>query len=307
MRKPKIGIALGGGAARGWAHIGVLKALIQAGIEPDVIAGTSIGAVVGGCYAAGKLEELEDFALSLNRRKIFGFLDFNFGGSGLISGRRLCAELDGHLKDFMISDLERRFVAVATELGSGHEIWLSKGRLVPAMHASYALPGIFRPVHLNGRWLIDGAFVNPIPVSVCRALGANVVIAVNLNADAFVKGSVIPDQEALEEDLLADAADAGPAGNGHAARRLLQRQFFGGGGSDAPGISSVMMDAFNIVQDRIARARLAGDPPDFTLTPRLGKLRLFDFHCAGTCIPAGYEAVQRDIAEIQRTLAAIAA
>ncbi|MGD9867242.1 MAG: patatin-like phospholipase family protein, partial [Hyphomicrobiales bacterium] len=177
MRKPKIGIALGGGAARGWAHIGVLKALAEAGIAPDVVAGTSIGAVAGGCYAAGKLDQLEEFALSLNRRKIFGFLDFNFGGSGLISGRRLCGELDSHLKECMIPDLNRRFVAVATELGTGHEIWLSKGRLVPAMHASYALPGIFRPVHLNGRWLIDGAFVNPVPVSVCRALGANIVIA----------------------------------------------------------------------------------------------------------------------------------
>lgn len=306
MRKPKIGIALGGGAARGWAHIGVLKALIEAGIAPDIIAGTSIGAVAGGCYAAGKLDDLEAFALSLNRRKMFGFLDFNFSGSGLISGRRLCSELDGHLKDILITDLNRKFVAVATELGTGHEIWLSKGRLVPAMHASYALPGIFRPVHLNGRWLIDGTFVNPIPVSACRALGANVVIAVNLNADTFVKGSVIPDQGALEEDLLPDISEPSPVGNGRGARRLLQRQFFGDG-NDAPGISSVMMDAFNIAQDRIARSRMAGDPPDLVISPKVGKIRLFDFHCAHLSIPAGYEAAKREIGEIQQTLEAIAA
>ncbi len=189
----KIGLALGGGAARGWAHIGVLKALIDAGIKPDIVAGTSIGAVVGGCYVAGHLDAIEDFARDLTRRRVFGYLDFNFAGTGLISGQRLCERLDRHLGSKNIEDLERKFVAVATEIGSGHEIWLSRGRLVDAVRASYALPGIFKPVKIDNRWLFDGALVNPIPVSVCRALGARYVIAVNLNFDISSRGAIVQD------------------------------------------------------------------------------------------------------------------
>ena len=149
--RPTIGIALGGGAARGWAHIGVLKSLIAAGLEPDIVAGTSIGAVAGACFVTGRLNALEDFACGLTRRRIFGFLDFNFAGSGLITGQRLSTRLEQHLQQFNIEQLERRFVAVATELGTGHEVWLNKGSLVNALKASFALPGIFRPVQINGR------------------------------------------------------------------------------------------------------------------------------------------------------------
>ena len=306
MMKPKIGIALGGGAARGWSHIGVLKALEQAGLEPDIIVGTSIGSVVGGCYVAGKLDELEQFAQGLTRRRVFGFLDFNFAGSGLISGQRLAEELGTHLEEAQIEDLPKKFVAVATELKTGHEIWLSKGPLVPAMHASYALPGIFRPVKINNRWLIDGALVNPIPVSVCRALGARIVIAVNLNWDFFGKGTVVPDQDAFGETEMPGAESLPPVGNGRAAQNLLRRQFFGQGG-DAPGISSVMMDAFNIIQDRIARSRLAGDPPDIMITPVLGEMGLFDFHMAKDAIANGSSATEKVIDDIQRAVGALAA
>src|SRR5262245_29476740 len=175
---------------RGWAHIGVLKTLSAAGLEPDIVAGTSIGAVAGACYLTGRLAALEDFACALTRRRIFGFLDFNFAGSGLITGQRLAARLAEHLREVNIEHLNRKFVAVATELGTGHEVWLNKGSLVNALQASFALPGIFRPVKINGRWLIDGALVNPVPVSVCRAFGARVVIAVNLSSDSVAKGSI---------------------------------------------------------------------------------------------------------------------
>src|SRR3990170_1196172 len=188
----KIGLALGGGSARGWAHIGVLQALNEAGIHPDIVAGTSIGAVVGGCYVAGELDALNKFARDLTRRKVLGFLDFNFTGSGLINGQKLSDVLDLRLKAVNIESLTRRFVAVATEIGTGHEIWLSQGSIVEAMRASYALPGIFRPVSIDGRWLFDGALVNPIPVSVCRALGARYVIAVNVNSDPCGRGTVVP-------------------------------------------------------------------------------------------------------------------
>ncbi|MEI9902074.1 MAG: patatin-like phospholipase family protein [Hyphomicrobium sp.] len=297
MAKAKIGLALGGGAARGWAHIGVLKALVAAGIKPDIIVGTSIGAVVGACHAAGHLDELEEFARELTRRRVFGYLDFNFAGTALINGQRLCDRLERQLGELHIEDLDPHFTAVATELGTGHEIWLSRGRLADAVRASYALPGIFRPVKINGRWLFDGALVNPIPVSVARAHGARYVIAVNLNFDICGRGTIVPH---LEPDMEAEA-DTHPANgtNGKGVRGLLKRQVLGK--SEAtPGISKVMVEAFNIVQDRIARSRLAGDPPDAMINLRLSDIGLFDFHCADELIRRGEEAAKRHLAEMQR-------
>lgn len=304
MARPTIGLALGGGAARGWAHIGVLRSLIAAGLEPDIVAGTSIGAVAGACYVTGKLDGLQEFATTLTRRRIFGFLDFNFAGSGLITGQRLSSRLENHLKNVAIEELSPRFVAVATELGTGHEVWLNKGDLVTALKASFALPGIFRPVQINGRWLIDGALVNPIPVSVCRALGARIVIAVNLNCDLFGKGGVIHDQEALAEPSNAD--DQMLPSNGRGAVHLLHRQIFGRS-NGAPGMSAVMMDAINITQDRIARSRLAGDPPDITIGPRSGSIGLFDFHRAEEAIALGAKAAESQIDEIRMAVRALAA
>ena len=297
MARPVIGIALGGGAARGWAHIGVLKTLMDAGLEPDIVAGTSIGAVAGACYVTGRLQALEDFAAALTRRRVFGFLDFNFAGSGLITGQRLSSRLENHLQDVTIERLERKFVAVATELGTGHEVWLNKGSLVNALQASFALPGIFRPVKINGRWLIDGALVNPVPVSVCRALGARIVIAVNLSSDSVAKGSIIHDQEVLA-DLPMPPDEALPGTNGRAAIHLLHRQIFGKS-DGAPGISAVMMDAINITQDRIARSRLAGDPPDVIIAPKVGSIGLFDFHRAGEAMEQGAWAAERQIDELK--------
>lgn len=305
MTRPTIGLALGGGAARGWAHIGVLRSLIAAGLEPDIVAGTSIGAVAGACYVADKLDELAEFATTLTRRRIFGFLDFNFGGSGLITGQRLSGRLERHLKNVAIEGLERRFVAVATELGTGHEVWLRKGDLVTALKASFALPGIFRPVQVDGRWLIDGALVNPIPVSVCRALGARIVIAVNLNSDIFGKGAVIHDQEALAEPSDPDEQTL-IQGNGRAAVHLLHRQIFGRS-NGAPGMSAVMIDAINITQDRIARSRLAGDPPDITIGPKTGSIGLFDFHRADEAIVLGAKAAEAEIDEIMVAVRSLAA
>jgi NTE family protein len=299
----RIGLALGGGAARGWAHIGVLKALDRAGIKPDIIAGTSIGAVVGGCHAAGHLEPLERWARELTPKRIFGYLDFNFAGTGLITGQRLCERLEQHLGDRNIEDLPTRFTAVATEIGTGHEHWLSRGRLVEAVRASYALPGVFKPVKINGRWLFDGALVNPIPVSVCRALGARYVIAVNLNFDILGRGSVISSPEAMFSEAdqeLQNAAEAERAGK-KGVRALLQRQILGKG-DGAPGISTVMVDALNIVQDRIARSRLAGDPPDAMISPRLQDFGLFDFHRAEEAIEHGMHAVERQLDDIVREI-----
>ncbi len=305
--KGRIGLALGGGAARGWAHIGIIKALAEAGIVPDIITGTSIGAVVGGCHLAGRLDELEGFARSLNRRRVMSLLDFNLAGTGLITGDKLGALLERHIGNRTIEDLPQPFAAVATELGTGHEVWLRKGGLVAAMRASYALPGIFPPVSINHRWLFDGALVNPIPVSVCRALGARYVIAVNLNADMCARGTVMPE---LDEPLPLAGADlpdieasaSQPAGS---MRSLLRRQWFGNEKDPKdhkPGISTVLVNALSIVQDRIARSRLAGDPPDAILSPRLSGIGPFEFHRADELIAHGQSAVRRELDEIKHQL-----
>ena len=297
QRRPVIGIALGGGAARGWAHIGVVRALEDAGIYPDVVAGTSIGAVVGGCSVANHLNELERFALSLTRRRLLTLLDFNLRGSSLITGSRLTALLDRYLGHMRLEDLPRRFVSVATELGTGHEIWFQRGELVRALRASYALPGIFKPVRVDGRWLVDGALVNPVPVSVCRAHGARVVIAVTASGDMFGRGTVVHDGIAQNGSNGVEEEDDATAGFHAEAKGLLKRQL-SGELEGPPGISSVMMEAFNIIQDRISRSRLAGDPPDVTISPRVGEIGLFDFHRAEEAISAGYEATQKSIEQI---------
>ena len=303
--RPTIGLALGGGAARGWAHIGVFRALTAAGIKPDVIAGTSMGAMVGGTYAAGRLDALESWAREITRRRVFGLLDFRLGGTGLIGGGRLARLLIDSIGSAKIEELPLRFAAIATELNTGHEIWLTRGSLVDAMRASYAMPGIFTPVKVAGRWLMDGALVNPIPVSAARALGARVVIAVNLHAEVFGRGTVIQDhglEPELAPEIEPEAMAPAPGGIGRVFRLIRGS----GAAADGPrGISSVMVDAFNITQDRIARSRLAGDPPDVMVSPRLGRVGLFEFHRAEDAIRLGEEAVERALPEISEAVAAL--
>ncbi|PWL17882.1 Patatin [Falsochrobactrum shanghaiense] len=275
----KIALALGGGAARGWAHIGVLRALDEAGIEIAMIAGTSIGALVGGCYLAGKLDELEEFARSLTRRRMFNLLDITFRGSGLFGGMKLDSRMREHLDGVSIEDLSRPFVAVCTELHTGHEIWLSTGPLVESMRASYALPGVFAPVRWQGRILVDGALVNPVPVSVCRAYEQRLVLAVNLHYDQFGRAAVIKHAQSQQDSFPGSLRSEKES-------RL--------------GITSVMMEAFNIIQDRISRARMAGDPPDVSLMPNVGHIGLADFHRASEAIDMGYSETVKRLEDIKR-------
>jgi NTE family protein len=303
--RPSIGLALGGGAARGFAHIGVMRALEAHGIVPDVIVGTSIGAVVGGCYAARQLDGFEEWARGLKLRSIFSYLDISLSGSGLIGGGRLNARLTEALGETRFEDLPLRFAAIATEFNTGHEIWLTRGRMADAMRASYALPGIFPPVKIGGRWLVDGALVNPVPVSAARALGARLVIAVNLNADLFGRGSIIADHGSSDEDDNAAAESAKPQGlrSMLSGEHSLRRQFFGSRGQ--PGIPTVMVEAFNVMQDRITRARLAGDPPDVMISPRLGKVGWFDFHRGNDAIALGAEATEKAMEGITEAIDAL--
>ncbi len=303
--RPTIGLALGGGAARGFAHIGVLRTLIANGIVPDVIVGTSIGAVVGGSYAAQQLDALETWSRELTVRGVLGYLDVSLSGSGLIRGNHLAHQLENALADQRIDDLPIRFAAIATEFNTGHEIWLTRGRLVEALRASYALPGIFPPVLIGGRWLVDGALVNPVPVSAARALGARLVIAVNLNSDLFGRGTIIASHGSDDEDDQAALALAKSNGlRGIFSRdRALRRQILGRRGR--PGIPTVMIEAFNVMQDRITRARLAGDPPDVLISPRLGGVGWFDFHRAGEAIKIGTDAAEKSIGAVTEAVTAL--
>lgn len=304
-KRPTIGLVLGGGAARGFAHIGVLRTLLAKGLKPDIITGTSIGAVIGGCYAAGKLDEIEAWGKSLTRRSLLSYLDVSFSGSGLINGARLADKLLEGLGDLTIDKLPIRYAAIATEIGTGHEIWITRGRLADAIRASYALPGIFAPVHIGDRWLVDGALVNPVPVSVARALGARLVIAVNVNTDMFGRGAAIPDQGAVpEEPIVEEEAPSGGLFGIFGSEKTARRRLFGSAGR--PGLSTVMVEAFNIMQDRITRARLAGDPPDVLISPRIGRVGLFDFHRAEEAIAIGTEAAERTLEGIDELVAALA-
>jgi NTE family protein len=306
-RRPVIGLALGGGAARGFAHIGIVRTLMAHGIAPDVVVGTSIGAVVGGSYAAGHLDTLEAWARRLQPRSVLSYLDLRLNGSGLIGGDKLAAELEAAIGSTLIEDLPLKFATVATEVRTGHETWVTHGRMVDAMRASYALPGIFSPVLIGGRWLVDGALVNPVPVSAARALGAEIVIAANLSSDIFTHSTTIYSHGA-SAIVREEPAEAAPPKRGlgkfFSAERAVKREFFGSAGR--PGISSVMVDAFNIMQDRITRARLAGDPPDLLITPRVGQIGWFDFHRADELIAHGARAAERAIVSLQEVIEVLA-
>lgn len=275
-------MALGGGAARGWAHIGVLRALDELGIKPDMIVGTSIGAVVGGCYVAAQLDALEEFARAMSLSRILGCLDLTFSRSGLMSGRKIRHELKKHLNDIQIEELACPFTAVATELGTGREVCLSDGPLVEAMHASFAIPGVFQPVEIGGRWFMDGACVNPVPVSVCQAGGADLVIAVSVNSSRYqaasaevAGGDVVRSREGQRAD---EASAALPTAN--------------------PSMFNVMMEAFNATLETITQTRLAYEKPDIVIAPEVGEIGMFDFHRAEEAIAAGYKAARAGLASL---------
>ena len=306
--RPKIGIALGSGIARGWAHLGILRTLRRFGIEPDVVAGTSVGALVGAAHLAGHADTLEEWARSLTKVRLVTYLDFYAASGGLIGGRRLVELMKRYLGDLKIESLPAPFIAIATDLVAGHEVWLRDGSLVDALRASFSLPGLFQPVvGPDGRWLVDGALVNPVPVSACRAMGAQVTIAVNLNADVLGRVSrsdaTIPSAAGI--DGLRKAAGRRTGGSAWFFDGLTRRKERHE--PSYPNVFSVMVSALNIFQDRIARSRLAGDPPDVLLAPRLSEFGLFEFDRASEIVAEGEAAVERAIPELRDVLAAFGA
>jgi NTE family protein len=292
-RAPRIGLALGSGSARGWAHIGAIRALQAQGIEPDVVCGTSVGALVGAIYVHGDLDAFEQWVTSLNWKGVLGLLDFTIEG-GLIKGDRLMGFLSSHLKNETIEQLAKPFAAVATDLETGNEVWLRQGRVADAVRASIALPGLFSPARAEGRLLVDGGLVNPIPVTLARALGADFVIAVDLNSE-LVGRHLKP--RSFREVL------AGSKPRGAEASWLEQiKHTLGidrGEESPLPSLLDVVASSINIMQVRVTRSRLAGEPADLLVTPRLPDIGIMDYDRAKAAIAEGRRATEHALARLR--------
>lgn len=281
--RPVIGLALGSGAARGWAHLGVLAALEREGIRPDVVCGTSVGALVGAAYVSGKAQELREWVSTLEWRHVVGMLDLSFRG-GLIRGEKVLQYCSSHFFSDDFTQIDRPFACVATELDTGRELWLRDGKLSDAVRASIAMPGLFAPVERNGRVLVDGGLVNPVPVSLCRALGAEIVIGVELGSGVVgryaAKAAGLSARESLARRLLGKVglrASATP----QAADAL-------------PSMGDVIASSIDIMQMRITLSRLAGEPADVLISPRVAQLDIMDFHRADEAIAEGEAAVERN-------------
>lgn len=304
MARSRIGLALGSGSARGWAHIGVIDALIEAGITPDVVCGSSMGALVGAAHVAGRLGPLKTWAEGATWRRIAGLTDLRFTGGGLVSGRQITAFLRELDISAPIESYAIQYAAVATELATGREIWLQSGLIHEAVRASIALPGILSPVLANGKWLLDGGLSNPVPVSVCRALGADVIIAVNLNGELLGRRFTEPEPPEVTRPSLVSS---------EALRRVLGqfplpgRRAAANGETSSPGVAApgyfdVLASAINIMQDHITRTRLAGEPPHVMLVPRLRTIGLMEFNRAAEAIAEGRACVEQALPALKRYL-----
>lgn len=306
MTKPKIGFALGSGGARGWCHIGVLRELAEAGIEPDVVAGASMGALVGGTYVAGGLDALEEWSTTVDWRKIAGFLDVSLTSGGLIEGKRIVELLNTFKLDAPIESFAKPFTAVASDLVSGREIWLQKGPMSEAVRASIALPGIISPVKVGGQWLLDGGMTNPVPVSACRAMGADIIVAVNPNAHMLGphgrRGAItaIRAGAAPAPDLFDRLLDPVPESIRSGVKAVASR--FLGSGSDAPGYFDVLSTSIDIMTNQILRSRLAGEPPHVIIGPQLSHLAVLEFNRAREIIEEGRRSAKSAIPVLKEYL-----
>jgi len=312
--KSRLALVLGSGAARGWAHIGVIRQLASMGIHPDIIVGSSVGSVVAGAYASGNLDVFEDWVLGLGRVDIIRLLDAKMTGGGFLQGKSLMNAIKKQIGDPNIEDLEIPYACVATELATGREVWLREGSLLDACRASIALPGLFAPSRqATDHLLVDGGLVNPVPVSLARAMGAEIVIAVNLNGDLigrhfFIHGSDEKTSEEESDRLLSEIEEkdsvvakwAAKMKTGFGIRLDSYISSLRKKESPDPGLFDVIAGAVDIMQDRITRSRMAGEPPDIQITPRLHQIGLMDFDLAQESIRAGRAATREKKEELER-------
>ena len=298
MKKPKIGLALGSGGARGWCHIGALRALAEEGIEPDVVAGCSMGALVGAAYIAGELDALEDWACTVNWRTVAGFLDVNLTSGGLIEGKRIVSFLNSIKEDAPIESFKKPFMTIASDMQTGREIWLDKGSIVDAVRASIALPGIISPINLDGKWLLDGGLTNPVPVSACRAMGAEIVIAINPNANTLEPHAKAGRAKAAAKEpgkprsaLLNKMLDSVPDGIKEGLKTVTPN-IFGPKAGGVPRYIEVIAASVEIMTNQILRARMAGEPPHVMINPYLGHMSVLEFYRAKEAVEEGRRATE---------------
>ena len=292
-----IGLALGSGSSRGWAHIGIINELAKLGIEPNIVCGTSVGAMVGAAYAMGNLEKLEAWACSVTKLDVARFLDINTSMTGFVHTERFHAYLNENIAsdDDIIEDLSKTYAAVSTDLESGREVWLTQGSIIQAVWSSMAMPGLFPAIRNEQRWLVDGGLVNPVPVSVCRALGADVVIAVNLNGDIVGKHLEKPIPEKNSNNSITVKIS-------ELVKEYTNLSFFDEDIKNKerpPSLLNAIAASVNITQDRITRSRMAGDPPDIMFSPRLSDIGLLELYRAEEAIMEGRRCVQRKIPELK--------
>jgi len=305
MTSPRIGLALGSGAARGWAHIGVIEALVDAGFEPDIVCGTSMGALVGAAYVSGRLQQLREWAEAATWREVIALIDVRISSGGLMEGQLITKFLRGLGIEKSIESLSKPYAAVATDLANGRERWLQSGPIHEAVRASISMPGILSPLRFGDRWLSDGGLTNPVPVSVCRALGAELIIAVNLNGDLVGRrfepdmAELLPGtQQPVSGDALSRLLSNLPVGLRNQIEPILPRLF--PQAELSPGYFDVLANSLNIMQDHITRTRLAGEPPHILLVPRLHDVGWMEFTRAKELIAEGRACVEQAFPMLQR-------
>ncbi len=302
--RPTIGLALGSGSARGWSHIGVIRALEALGVEIDIIAGCSIGAFVGAAYASQQFDPLEQWVRNLTWKDIVRLLDFTLIGGGFVQGEKLFQFIHMQTHTADIEHLPKKFGCVATALNSGNEIWFQSGSLSAAVRASIALPGLLTPSKVNNQWFVDGGLTNPVPVSLCRAMGADIVIAVNLNGDIVGKHNHSPDttmpSPRSEEAFLSRLTHQLKA-SFYEHKELLLKQLLGTE-DNTPSLFEVLSTSINIMQQQITQSRLKDDPPDILLEPQLAHLALMEFDQADQAITEGLHCVQAKQTQIQNLI-----
>lgn len=295
MRQRKIGLALGSGAAKGWAHIGVIQALAEMGIAVDVVAGCSVGALVGAAYATHRLNSLARWVSGFHHWDVIRLMDLSWQRGGLLRGDRVFNQVRHIVRTQRIEECAIRFGAVTTNLSTARELWLTEGDLHLAIRASCSMPGLLAPVRFNEYWLVDGAVVNPVPVSLARALGADIVIAVDLQHNASLN------QDDMFHDNILSVTQATSEAEPAAApmnwqRRLRQRLSMGLHRSKtyrAPSAMEIMSSSIQVLENRLKMHRMAGDPPDVILQPQCGQIATLDFHRAQEAIAAGRLAVEK--------------